>query len=154
MARNQAVNTSPATTGWDVEELRELTSEAEGHINGGTMYVTALLWSRMREAWGGVVTHIKTKTDPATGEVRVSKAEAGEQGAVRVRKTKSLNAAEFSFVRPLRKLGVVVPKDRMYKVTPQTEEMEGVGTVFVFPVSGAESIPRKKREAAVPKTEM
>lgn len=153
MARKDAGATNPTDSGWDTEDRKELVSVAEGHLKGRTMYVTALLWSRMRDSWGGVVTHIKTRTDPATGEVRVFKAEPDEAGAVLVRRSNAPNAAEFSFFRPLRKLGIEVPKDRMFIFTPVAEEMAGVGTVYVFPMANAESVPRKVREAAPGKME-
>jgi len=89
----------------------------------------------MQGAFGGVITNLKTSTDVATGEVSVGKALPDEPGAVPVRLLGALNSAEFSFFRPLRKLNIKVPADRQFNVTPFTREIDGVGTVFVFPMA-------------------
>lgn len=133
---------------WDTEERHELSSDAEGHIRDTTIYITAALWAAMNEAWGGVTTHIKTSTDKPSGEVTVAKADSQEPGAVKLRQVGSLNTAEFSFYRPLRKLDLQVPPSRQLNVTPFTEEVEGLGTVFVFPMAKRVSVPRNRKEEA------
>ncbi|HEY3365153.1 MAG TPA: hypothetical protein VGK74_08890 [Symbiobacteriaceae bacterium] len=60
----------------------------------------------MQEAWGGVISHIKTSTNVETGEVSIFKTTEGEKGAVLVRLYGALNSAEFSLFRPLRKLNL------------------------------------------------
>lgn len=133
---------------WDTEERYELASDAEGHIRDSTIYVTAALLAAMNEAWGGVTTHVKTSTDKPSGEVTVHKAESKEPGAVKLRLVGSLNTAEFSFYRPLRKLELEVPPSRQFNVTPFAEEVEGLGTVFVFPMAKRVSVPRNRKEEA------
>ncbi|HYF96403.1 MAG TPA: hypothetical protein VD969_29715 [Symbiobacteriaceae bacterium] len=131
---------------WDTEDRAELLSQKEGHLRETFMYLTSPLWSDMQEAFGGVITNLKTSTDVATGEVSVGKALPDEPGAVPVRLLGALNSAEFSFFRPLRKLNIKVPADRQFNVTPFTREVEGVGTVFVFPLAERRSVPRNRRE--------
>jgi hypothetical protein len=65
-----------------------------------------------------------------------------------VRLVGALNSVEFSFFRPLRKLSIKVPADRQFNVTPTTREIEGLGTLFVFPMSERRSVPRNRSEEA------
>jgi hypothetical protein len=137
---------------WDTEDRTQLTSAREGHVRDNLIYMTAPLWQEMTEAWGGVVTHVKTSTDKETGEVTVAKAGAKEPGAVLVRLIGAQNTAEFSFFRPLRKLGLKVPPSRQYNVEPYSQEVVGkddkVFTVFTFPMGNRVSVPRNKKEEA------
>lgn len=133
---------------WDTEDRTDLMSEREGHIRDSSIYVTAALWSEMQEAFGGVVTHVKTSTDAASGEVTVARAVAGEAGAVSVRHLGS-NAAEFSFFRPLRKLNLKVPANRQFNVSPIRQVIDGVGAVFIFPMAQRRSVPRNRKEETV-----
>jgi hypothetical protein len=144
MAEDKSAQRRPIQ--WDTEDPVDLLSEKEGHIRSNRMYLTSSLWREMQATWGGVVTHLKTATDPETGEVVVFKAADDEPGAVKVRLLGALNTAEFSFFRPLRKLQITVPPDRQFNVVPYTEVVEGVGTVYVFPMTQRVSVPRNKRE--------
>lgn len=129
---------------WDTETRAELAPK-EGHIRDEMMYLTSALLTWMEEEWGGVVTHLKTSTDRETGEVAVFKATAGEAGAVYLRRLGSLRSGEFAFWRPLYKLSLAVPQDRQFNVTPFTRYEEGVGTLFVFPISERVSLPRRRK---------
>ncbi|HEY3368757.1 MAG TPA: hypothetical protein VGK74_27185 [Symbiobacteriaceae bacterium] len=131
---------------WDTEDRSELLSPKEGHLRDNLMYITAPLWSDMQEAWGGVISHIKTSTNVENGEVSIFKATEGEKGAVLVRLYGALNSAEFSLFRPLRKLNLKVPPGRQFNVTPFTREVPKLGTVYVFPMSARVSVPRNRRE--------
>lgn len=131
---------------WDTEDRNELLSPKEGRIRDNVMYVTASLWSDMQEAWGGVVSHIKTATNLETGEVTVYRALPNDKGAVLVRPIGALNSVEFSFFRPLRKLSLKLPADRQFNVAPFVREIPKLGTAFVFPMSQRRSVPRNKRE--------
>lgn len=129
---------------WDTETREDL-ADRDGHIRDDMMYLPTGLLSWMEETWGGVVTHLKTSTNVATGEVSVFKAYKGEEGATPVRRLGAQNNGEFSFWRPLHKLALKVPSRRQFNVTPYTEEVEGIGTLFVFPMSKRVSVPRGKR---------
>lgn len=133
---------------WDTEDHVELLSAKEGHIRDGIIYITSALWLEMQASWPGVVTYVKTATDVETGEVTVAKAKSTEKGAVKVRLMATQNAAEFSFFRPLQKLNLKVPKDRQFNVVPVRRELEGVGTVWVFPMANRKSVPRPRKEEA------
>lgn len=133
---------------WDVEDHSELLSPKEGHIRDGIIYVTAPLWADMQASWPGVITYVKTATDVESGEVIVAKAKASEKGAVKVRLVASQNCAEFSFFRPLQKLKLQVPKDRQFNVAPFKRELEGVGSVWVFPMANRKSVPRPRSKEA------
>lgn len=131
---------------WDTERRHQF-APMEGQIRGTTMNFTAPLWAAMKEAWGGVVAAIRTSTDVKTGEVTVAKAESvTEAGAVMVRPVKTFNAASCSWWRPLKKLGLDVPGARQLNVTPFIREMKTVGTVFVFPMWEAHSVPRELKK--------
>jgi hypothetical protein len=133
---------------WDTESYTELLSAKEGHIRETTIYITSALWSEMQEAWGGVVSHVKTATDVPTGEVTMARALATDKGAVAVRQLGALNAVEFSFFRPLHKLNLKVPANRQFNVVPFTRGVPGVGTVYIFPMAQRQSVPRNKKEDA------
>lgn len=135
----------PAVIHWDTETREDL-AKKEGHIRDEIIYLTSALLSWMENTWGGVVTHVKTSTDVKTGEVSVLKAAKGEEGAIPVRRLGALNAGEFSFWRPLQKLGLKVPPDRQFNVTPVTRDVAGLGTLFVFPMGDRVSVPRNRRE--------
>jgi hypothetical protein len=130
---------------WDTE-TREGMAKKEGHIRDETIYLTSALLSWMESEWGGVLTHVKTSTDVATGEVSVFKAAQGEPGAVSLRRLGALNSGEFSFWRPLHKLSLKVPPNRQFNVTPFTRQAPGVGTLFVFPMNERVSVPRNRKE--------
>ena len=131
---------------WDTG-TREALRVREGRIRDNEMYITAGLLAWMQAEWGGVVTHLKTSTDRATGEVSVFRARPGEPGAVALSRKGAGNAGVFAFWRPLWKLGLVVPADRQLVVTPFTRAVAGVGTLFVFPLRDRVSVPRKRKGA-------
>ncbi|MFZ5823500.1 MAG: hypothetical protein ACOY94_04050 [Bacillota bacterium] len=135
---------------WD-SDTREALRVREGRIRDDRMYVTAGLLAWMEAEWGGVLTHVKTSTDRATGEVSVFRARHGEPGAVALCRIGAGNAGEIAFWRPLRKLGLTLPPDRQFNVTPFTREVAGVGTLFVFPLRDRVSVPRKRKGAGNPK---
>lgn len=137
----------PAAIQWDTE-TREALAKREGHIRDDVMYVTAALLSWMESEWGGVLTHVKTSTDAATGEVSVFKARPGEPGATALRRIGAQNAGEIAFWRPLRKLSLEVPANRQFNVTPVTRKVAGVGTLFVFRMNDRVSVPRSRKESA------
>lgn len=133
------------TIQWDTETREDLAAR-EGHIRDEIMYLTYGLLSWMESEWGGVVTHVKTSTDPATGEVAVVKASKDELGAVYLRRLGSQNIGQFSFWRPLHKLSLKVPPKRQFHVTPFTRKVEGLGTLFIFPMNKRTSMPRNRKE--------
>ncbi|MFZ5828405.1 MAG: hypothetical protein ACOY94_29230 [Bacillota bacterium] len=137
----------PGPVVWDTEERRDLASR-EGRIRDDIMYLTSALLFWMEQTWGGVVTHLKTSTIVERGEVLVGRALPGEPGATPLRRTGSLNTGEVSFWRPLYKLGLRVPPDRQFHVTPFLREVEGEGTLFVFPMNERVSAPRHGRRGA------
>lgn len=93
-----------------------------------------------------MVSYLKTSTDTATGEVSVLKADKEEPAAVYLRRIGSLNSGDFSFWRPLYKLALKVPPNRQFNVTPFTRKVDGVGTLFVFPMNERVSVPRNRKE--------
>lgn len=147
MAKNESAEewTRPTIIQWDVETREDL-AKKEGHIRDDIIYLTKALLGWMEEEWGGVLTHVKTSTDVATGEVSVCKARPDESGATYVRRLGALNSGEFSFWRPLYKLSLKVPPRRQFNVTPFTRKVEGVGTLFVFPMNDRVSVPRNRQE--------
>lgn len=132
---------------WDTEERFDL-AEKEGHIRNNSIYLTAALVAWMDQVWGGIARYVKTATNLETADVIVAKAKKGEPGAMQLRRIGAQNAAIFNFWRPLKKLDLKVPEDRQFNVTPYTQEIEGVGTVFVFPLSKRVSVPRNLKEEA------
>ncbi|MFZ5823435.1 MAG: hypothetical protein ACOY94_03705 [Bacillota bacterium] len=129
---------------WDTETREELAYRA-GHVRDDTMYLSSGLLNWMEDVWGGVLTHVKTSTDVVTGEVSVYRAYAGEAEAVPVRRLGAQNNGEFSFWRPLHKLSLKVPPSRQFNVTPYTKQVEGLGTLFVFPMAERVSVPRNRK---------
>lgn len=130
---------------WDPQRREEL-AKKEGHIRDDVMFLTHGLLNWMENEWGGVITHVKISTFVETGEVWVTKAGSGEPGATYLRRGRTLNSGEFSFWRPLHKLQLKVPPHQQYNVTPYAKEVEGVGTVFVFPMNDRVSVPRNRKE--------
>ena len=118
----------------------------EAHIRDTTMYCTSGLWGWMREAWGDGVAAVKTATDPKNGEVILYKADPAEAVAVPVRVRGTGGSAEFSFVRPLRKLDLRIPHSLQFNVTPFARA-EAFGTVFVFPLSQRQVVARRVKNA-------
>jgi|GEM_PF-5013994 len=133
---------------WDVEDRTDLLSDKEGHITGSTLYLTAALWKEMESTWGGVVTHVRTATDTDSAEITIGRATPGAKGAVRVRTQADSKAAAISFMRPLRKLNLDVPKTRMFVVEPVKRQASDGSTVYVFPMASRVSVPRKRQEGA------
>lgn len=131
----------------DTEERHALV-EKEGHIRDKIMYLTTSLVAWMEREWGRMFTHVKTSTNAEVSEVYVACANPDDPGAIPVRRIGAQNAIEFSFWRPLRKLGIVVPPDRQYNVKPFLAESEELGLVFVFPMTERVSVPRNVREEA------
>lgn len=130
---------------WDTESRYEL-ADQQGRVRDNNMFFTASLTSVMEKKWGGVLAFVKTSTSVETGEVTIAKANKNDEGAVQVRRYGTQNAVVFNFWRPLRKLGLKVPADRQFNVTPFTKELPGVGTVFVFPMNDRVSVPRNLKE--------
>ena len=129
---------------WDAETREEL-ADRDGHIRDDIMYLPTGLVSWMEDVWGCVLTYVKTSTDVTTGKVSVYRGYPGEAEAVPVRRLGAQNNGEFSFWRPLHKLGLKVPPNRQFNVTPYTEEVEGLGTLFVFPMTERVSVPRHRK---------
>jgi hypothetical protein len=135
----------PSGIVWDTEERIDLAPK-EGHIRDNLIYITSALLSSMETEWGGVVSHVKTATNLATGEVTVFKASPKEPGAIPLQRLGAQNAAIFNFWRPLRKLNLKVPADRQFNVTPFPRVEAKVGTLFIFPINQRTSVPRNLKE--------
>jgi hypothetical protein len=132
---------------WDSEEKHELGEGPVGSIYNNTLHCSVSLWAWMVREWGGVVTAIKTSSNPNTGEVTVGKAEAtdAEPVTITVRLSETMNAAEFSLWRPLRKLNLKVPDNRRLQVMPTMRKTKSGRIVFIFPLNQAKSLPRTSR---------
>jgi hypothetical protein len=128
---------------WDTETKEDL-QEWQARFRDNNAYLNAPLFKAMESVWGRGFAAIRTITNEETREVFVYKSSLKEPGAVPVRRIGAQNTAEINLFRPMAKLEIKVPSDRIFVVKPYRSKMTKVGEGFVFPMAKYRSEPRKE----------
>ncbi len=136
--QNEERGTAAAKVEWDQPQNPR---PREAYIRDTTLYLSAPLLEWMELVWGGPVNFVKSRTDEATGEVCLAPARQGEAGATPLRSTGIRGTAGIAFWRPLRKLSIKLPPDRLFHLAPRLEILEENLPVFVLSMNGRISVP-------------
>jgi hypothetical protein len=131
---------------WDTETKEEL-QEPIARFRDNVAYLNAPLFKMMETQWGRGFPAIRTITNEKTREIFVYKSTTKELGHVPVRRLGAQNTAEINLFRPMTKLEIKVPSDRVFVVTPFKAPLAGVGVGFIFPMAQYKSEPRKDTAA-------